>query len=191
LYSARDKQFTGLVNTKKVLVVAFLLKHLNVLRKDTVKWKMTRARVLQQFMEIPDLPQTTGKNIEISVYNHAIGYANTHNIEAVWTNFIFKHVYVSKAQEILTSLRDSPEFIQKVVREKLSTEIATYHKKQTKKNEPHDPLGPGSEAVSEGIFKCRKCGSRKTTYYSVQIRSQDEPATNFITCLNCENRWKN
>ena len=69
---------------------------------------MTRTRVLQKLMEIPGLPQTTGRNIEISVYNHAISYANAHSIEAVWTNFIFKHFYVSKAQEILASLRDSP-----------------------------------------------------------------------------------
>lgn len=152
---------------------------------------MIRTRIIELLMEIPGLPKTTGRNIEISVYNHAIGYASTHNIEAVWTNFIFKHLYVSKAQEILASLRDSPEFVQKVVCEKLSTEIATYHKKQTKKNEHRDATGLGADAVSEGIFKCRKCGSRRTTYYSVQIRSQDEPATNFITCLNCENRWKN
>jgi DNA-directed RNA polymerase subunit M/transcription elongation factor TFIIS len=158
-----------------------------------MKQKMIRTRIFKQLMEIPGLPETTGKNIEISVYNHAIGYANTHNIEAVWTNFIFKHLYVSKAQEILASLRDSPEFIQQVVREKLSTEIATYHKKQIKKNKlDHDSSSSsGTEAVSDGIFKCRKCGSRQTTYYSVQIRCQDEPATNFITCLNCENRWKN
>jgi DNA-directed RNA polymerase subunit M/transcription elongation factor TFIIS len=152
---------------------------------------MTRTRVLQKLMEIPGLPQTTGRNIEISVYNHAISYANAHSIEAVWTNFIFKHFYVSKAQEILSSLRESPEFVHKVVREKLSTEIATYNKKRKKKNDPRDTALLGADAVSEGIFKCRKCGSRRTTYYSVQIRSQDEPATNFITCLNCDNRWKN
>jgi len=178
------------VNTKKVLGVTFLSKHLSLRKGTVLNQKMIRTRIFKQLMEIPGLPQTTGKNIEISVYNHAIGYANTHNIEAAWTNFIFKHLYVSKAQEILASLRDSPEFVQKVVREKLSTEIATYHKKQRKKKFDHDSSS-SSDAVSEGIFKCRKCGSRQTTYYSVQIRSQDEPATNFITCLNCENRWKN
>ena len=39
-------------------------------------------------------------------------------------------------------------------------------------------------------FKCRKCGSRSTSYYEVQTRSADEPMTQFITCLNCGNRWK-
>ena len=40
------------------------------------------------------------------------------------------------------------------------------------------------------LFKCHKCGSRETSYYEVQTRSADEPMTQFITCLKCENRWK-
>ena len=43
---------------------------------------------------------------------------------------------------------------------------------------------------SSGLFKCPKCKFRKTTYYSMQTRSADEPMTNFITCLNCNHRWK-
>ena len=40
------------------------------------------------------------------------------------------------------------------------------------------------------LFKCRSCGSRETSYYEVQTRSADEPMTQFITCLKCDNRWK-
>ena len=40
------------------------------------------------------------------------------------------------------------------------------------------------------LFKCRRCGSRETSYYEVQTRSADEPMTQFITCLQCNNRWK-
>ncbi len=39
-------------------------------------------------------------------------------------------------------------------------------------------------------FKCKRCKSRKTTYYEMQTRSADEPMTIFITCLTCGNRWK-
>ena len=45
------------------------------------------------------------------------------------------------------------------------------------------------EAMTDA-FKCRKCGSRSTSYYEVQTRSADEPMTQFITCLNCNTRWK-
>ena len=45
------------------------------------------------------------------------------------------------------------------------------------------------EAMTDA-FKCRKCGSRSTSYYEVQTRSADEPMTQFITCLDCNNHWK-
>ena len=46
------------------------------------------------------------------------------------------------------------------------------------------------EDIADGLFQCSKCKSKKTTYYSLQTRSADEPMTNFITCTNCDNRWK-
>ena len=46
------------------------------------------------------------------------------------------------------------------------------------------------ESNFEGAFKCGKCKSMKTTYYQLQTRSADEPMTTFVTCHNCNNRWK-
>jgi transcription elongation factor S-II len=42
----------------------------------------------------------------------------------------------------------------------------------------------------DGAYTCRKCKSKKTTYYQMQTRSADEPLTTFVTCLSCNNRWK-
>lgn len=39
-------------------------------------------------------------------------------------------------------------------------------------------------------FRCGKCGKRECTYYQMQTRSADEPATTYVTCTNCLNRWK-
>ena len=41
-----------------------------------------------------------------------------------------------------------------------------------------------------GLFKCRKCKSTKTTYYQMQTRSADEPMTTYVTCKNCGLKWK-
>ena len=52
------------------------------------------------------------------------------------------------------------------------------------------------EAVSsedpnyEGLFRCGKCKSNRTTYYQMQTRSADEPMTIFIRCLNCGKDWR-
>lgn len=39
-------------------------------------------------------------------------------------------------------------------------------------------------------FKCGRCHQRKCKYYQLQTRSADEPMTTFVTCINCNNRWK-
>ena len=44
--------------------------------------------------------------------------------------------------------------------------------------------------ASTDMFTCKKCKSKKCTYYELQTRSADEPATIFITCLDCGKHWK-
>ncbi|KAJ1982730.1 transcription elongation factor TFIIS [Dimargaris verticillata] len=50
--------------------------------------------------------------------------------------------------------------------------------------------GAGPAVAETDQFKCGRCKSRKCTYYQMQTRSADEPMTTFVTCTNCENRWK-
>lgn len=47
-----------------------------------------------------------------------------------------------------------------------------------------------SKEKPDGMFKCNKCKSKKTTYYQLQTRSADEPMTTFVQCLICDNRFK-
>ena len=44
--------------------------------------------------------------------------------------------------------------------------------------------------ASTDTFTCRKCKSKECTYYQMQTRAADEPMTTFVTCINCNNRWK-
>jgi DNA-directed RNA polymerase subunit M/transcription elongation factor TFIIS len=44
--------------------------------------------------------------------------------------------------------------------------------------------------VSDGLFRCGKCKTYKTTYHQLQTRGADESMTTYVTCLNCHNRWK-
>jgi transcription elongation factor S-II len=45
------------------------------------------------------------------------------------------------------------------------------------------------EAMTD-MFVCKKCKSRRCTYYELQTRSADEPSTIFISCLDCGKHWK-
>ena len=44
--------------------------------------------------------------------------------------------------------------------------------------------------TKEGMFKCVRCGSKKTSHYQKQTRSADEPMTVFVTCLDCRHKWR-
>jgi transcription elongation factor S-II len=47
-----------------------------------------------------------------------------------------------------------------------------------------------TEEDYNGLFKCGKCKSIKTTYYQMQTRSADEPMTTYVTCKGCGHKWK-
>ena len=127
-------------------------------------------------------------NMEISIYNSSIRFAKEHEIVNSWEDSNFTHVYLQKSTNILTFLKDD-DFVNKILNKEIDCKtignieasdiFASWNPKHFK-----------DENVEEGIFQCRKCKSRKTEYYSLQTRSADEPMTNFITCLNCKNRWK-
>ena len=44
--------------------------------------------------------------------------------------------------------------------------------------------------ITEGVYKCKKCGGKRTIQHEQQTRSADEPMTLFITCVDCKNTWK-
>lgn len=139
----------------------------------------TRRYVLNRLNE--KLSTKKAENVEKSIYNFTIQYSNNHDIDKSWENIYFAHIYKLKSTQILQNL--TPEQIQAIESKKVSTQKIAFDIDKSNQEEIETE-------VQDGIFQCRKCGSRKTTYYSLQTRSADEPMTNFITCLQCKNRWK-
>jgi DNA-directed RNA polymerase subunit M/transcription elongation factor TFIIS len=43
--------------------------------------------------------------------------------------------------------------------------------------------------VSEGIYKCPRCGSKKTVSRQKQLRSSDEPMSDLVSCAQCGKKW--
>ncbi|KZV60100.1 transcription elongation factor [Peniophora sp. CONT] len=51
-------------------------------------------------------------------------------------------------------------------------------------------LAAGEMQAETDAFQCGRCKQRKCRYRQAQTRSADEPMTTFVTCTNCNHRWK-
>lgn len=149
---------------------------------------------------------TISRIIEQSIYNYTINLSKKMSIKRLWSNEIFKELYLSKIRSIYSNINSDSYINNKEFKSKiLNNEINYYNianlsiydifpenwkyllEIKSKQDKVKYELKP--EAMTDQ-FKCKKCGSRSTSYYEVQTRSADEPMTQFITCLNCNCRWK-
>ena len=146
------------------------------------------------------------RNIEKSIYNNTINLSKDNNINCRWVNKMFYNLYFSKIRSIYLNLNKESYIKNNYLYDKIKnneikpqdiSKLSVYDifpdnwKKmiddKTKRDKIKYELKP--EAMTER-YKCRKCGSRKCSYYELQTRSADEPMTQFFTCLDCKNRWK-
>lgn len=148
-----------------------------------------RTNVINEFL--PMFPKLISTNIEISIYNYTIDYCKKKHIECCWKNLMFKHIYTLKTNQIKFRLENS-----ETMRNKLNSndmdprKISQIHFEEFYPNMSQQDDDTRDDVIEDGMFKCRKCNSMKTTYYSLQTRSSDEPMTCFVTCIECKNRWK-
>jgi len=146
------------------------------------------------------------RRVEKGVYNYIIGVSKQKNIQRSWENTMFINLYKSKILSIYSNLDTNSyiknnQLVENIKSGKINPEkvgfLSVYDtfpdnwkellNIKSKRDKIKYELKP--EAMTN-LFKCRKCGSRETSYYEVQTRSADEPMTQFITCLSCNNRWK-
>jgi hypothetical protein len=139
-------------------------------------------------------------NLEKGVYNAALKEATNHKIVKKWDNPYFVQIYLDRLRSIYFNLNNKdlleqlnngiikakmipfmthqelrPDKWEKLIKEKIERDK---HKYDTQ-----------IEAATD-TFTCRKCHSKKCTYYQMQTRSADEPMTTFVTCIDCGTRWK-
>ena len=146
------------------------------------------------------------RSIEKGIYNYIIDLAKEKNIKRNWSNDIFLGLYLLKVRSIYSNINEDSYIGNKTFKQRILTgninennisKLTTYDifpenwkdflEYKTKRDKLKLEYKP--EAMTDQ-YKCRKCGSRSTSYYEVQTRSADEPMTQFITCLNCNCRWK-
>jgi len=139
-------------------------------------------------------------NLEKGVFNRTVKYCKENGYPLKWSNPFFSKEYSSVARRILANISYTPNsknFIKYITQECKHTEKIAYFTKEQFYPELWNELRSKmlerinvKEEEVVGMFKCNKCKTNKTTYYQMQTRSADEPMTTYVTCLNCNIRWK-
>ena len=140
-------------------------------------------------------------NLEKGVFNYAIQEADKKEIVKKWDNVYFTQFYIDKMRSVITNLEKN-EDLRKIVLAKLikAHELAFMTHQQMnpkkwqkmlddKKIRDENKYAPKIEASTDN-YTCRKCKSKKCSYYQMQTRSADEPMTTFVSCISCGSRWK-
>jgi transcription elongation factor S-II len=143
-----------------------------------------------------------GHNLEKGIYNWTIKEATNRKVIKKWDNKFFVQIYTDKFRSTVLNLnRPETNLIQQVNENAIKPHAIAFMTHQ--EMSPHK-WGPLLEAkikrdmnkyetkieAATDTFTCRKCHSKKCTYYQMQTRSADEPMTTFVSCIDCGKRWK-
>ena len=139
-------------------------------------------------------------NLEIAIYNYAIKEANSRKIIKKWDNPYFVQLYVDRLRSIYMNLKNT-ELLEQLKSGEIAPQTVAFMTHQEMNNGRWSKLieqkikrdankFTTNVQASTDMFTCKKCRSKKCTYYELQTRSADEPATIFVTCLDCGKHWK-
>lgn len=166
--------------------------------------EVTRSKVVRLFERALD-DATMAKRLEICLWNWTIQTCSHDGIPLYWDNPRYRYRYTTRAQSLEFNLKNpgNPALLERVRCKEVSVKefaaMSPYEMwpdhwepvfqrvamKQMKREAFADLA-----TAPDGAYTCGKCKSKKTVYTSVQIRSADEPMTNFVRCLNCSRGWK-
>ena len=167
-----------------------------------------REYACEKFSTLLQVPKSDKlcQNLEKCIFNWAVRVTKSQGDQPSWENIFFKDRYKNKFLSIQFSLKDpSNNLVEKLKTEKVRvTDVVMMGPGEIHPQGPHATskekrrveelhryaLNAEEDENYEGMFKCGKCKSMKTTYHQLQTRSADEPMTTFVTCKNCDNHWR-
>ena len=159
-----------------------------------------RSNIIQKFHKWTNCSNIS-TNLERGIYNYTVGQSKERSIVRKWDNPIFVQLYVDRFRSIYRNLQADNDLCDALKSHKFKAHELAFMTHQdmcpkrweklieTKKYRDANRYAPKIDANTDN-FTCRRCKSKRCSYYQLQTRSADEPMTTFVTCLNCGNRWK-
>ena len=159
-----------------------------------------RAKLIERFGKPHQIEDLFMHNLEIGIFNYAIKEATNQKIIKKWDNPVFVTIYKDRLRTIYTNLKNQ-DIIKNIKTGDLAPKTFAFMTHQEMNPDQWKTMienhikrvaskySTNVEAMTE-MFTCKKCKSKKCTYYELQTRSADEPSTIFITCIDCGKHWK-
>lgn len=140
------------------------------------------------------------EKLEKGIIDYASKEAKQLKIIIRWDNTSFTQLYIDRLRSIYLNL-NNPKLLKDLKNGETTAETLAYMTHQEMNPEHWKELIDkkmkrdankynNNAQASTDMFTCRKCKSKRCTYYELQTRSADEPATIFVTCLDCGKNWK-
>lgn len=159
-----------------------------------------RADKILDILEDNEKHMKIAINLEKAIFNYCIKEAITRRIVKKWENPQFVQLYLDRSRTIFANLKSSK------IKEELKTgeitpqqfgfmthqEMKPEHWSEylTAKSKRDALKYTNTVQASTDLFTCRKCKSKKCTYYELQTRSADEPTSIFVQCIDCGKSWR-
>jgi transcription elongation factor S-II len=158
-----------------------------------------RRNIQKKFEDLIE-NETKSINLEKGIYNYAIKESNNNKIIKKWDNPYFVQLYLDRLKSIFVNLKNE-KLLDKIKTDEITPQTLAFMTHQEmnediwkelldKKMKRDANKYTNNIQASTDMFTCRKCKSKRCTYYELQTRSADEPATIFVTCLDCGKNWK-
>jgi DNA-directed RNA polymerase subunit M/transcription elongation factor TFIIS len=139
-------------------------------------------------------------NLEKGVFNYAIQEATYKKIIKKWENPLFVQLYIDRLRTIYINLKNE-NILNQLKSKEITPQIVAFMTHQEMNSNRWEKLIEKKKILdtnrytsnieaSTNLFTCKKCKSKRCTYYTMQTRSCDEPETIFITCLDCGKNFK-
>ena len=166
-----------------------------------------REKVIENFSELFG-NREYAVNLEHHLLHLMVDTAVKEGIEVDWGNRVFWNMYRNKAISLYENLRGTKSYVtnnenwlKKINDGEIS--VQTYVEMNAidscplrwksaieKMIETEKKLYSKNQAASI-VMWCSGCKKKaKCDYYQMQTRSADEPMTTFVTCLECDRKWK-
>ena len=161
--------------------------------------EQSRSNICEKLEEFFDTKKDA-INLEKGIHNWAIKEATNKKVVKKWDNQFFIQIYLDHLRSIYINLKND-RLIKMVKNDEIkSQEIAfmthqeMYPEKweeaiKAKNIRDKNKFEQKLEAMTDR-YTCKKCKSKKCSYYQLQTRSADEGITTYITCLDCGQRMK-